>query len=300
MSLVSLVKIPENTIDSIRHGIQRSIELVNYSFPKKVKSVVIKPNLCYYWDYTTGQTTDPKFMVSLIQLIREEISPSAEISIVESDASAMKCRHVFRILGYERLAREENVNLINLSEEQCEKAVVQAGEQTFSLRIPKIIQGADLRINVPKIKYAMKPVKMTCALKNIFGCNPFPRKFRYHPYLEEAIIALNKAMRFDLIIVDGNIVSGIQPRRLGLVITSQDPVASDAVAAEIAGISPRTIEYLKLARKEGLGSLTFVTVGISPRYFKSRYPRKSIRTKLMGNAYDLFNRLRLSKRLGIA
>jgi uncharacterized protein (DUF362 family) len=299
MSLVSLVKIQKNTIESMKQAIHRSIELVGYSFPEKVESVVIKPNLCYYWDYTTGQTTDPKFVVSLIQLIREEISPDAAISIVESDASAMKCRHVFKILGYENLAREQNVKLINLSEEPFDPVTVQVGGQAFNLRIPKLIHGADLRINVPKIKYAMNPVKVTCALKNVFGCNPFPRKFKYHPHLKEVIVALNKAMRFDLIIIDGNVVSGIQPRKLGLVMTSGDPVAADAIAAEITGTKPKTIEYLKLAEKEGLGSLAFVPVGTPLEYFKSRYPGKSIRTKFMGNAYDLVNKLQLSKRLGI-
>ena len=87
MSLVSLVKCKERPADSMKEAIREALKLISYSFPK-AKSIVIKPNMCYYWDYSTGQTTDPNFVAAIISLLREEISPDVEISIVESDASA--------------------------------------------------------------------------------------------------------------------------------------------------------------------------------------------------------------------
>ena len=106
--------------------------------------------------------------------------------------------------------------------------------------VPRVIRDADLKINIPKIKYTFEKIKLTCALKNIFGCNPYPKKFKYHSKIEEAIVALNKAMKFDLCIIDGNIISGAKPRKIGLVMASKDPVAIDAAAAKIAGINPKT------------------------------------------------------------
>jgi uncharacterized protein (DUF362 family) len=298
MSLVSFVKVGNNATDSIRQAILESLNAIDYSFEKEVKNVVIKPNLCYYWDYSTGQTTDPKFVAALIDLIREKTS-SSEISIVESDASAMKCKHIFRMLGYEKLSKDYNVKLIDLSEDKYDVVQVTVGGQSFNLMVPRTIQNADLKINVPKIKYTMEEIKITCALKNIFGCNPYPRKFRYHPRLGEVIVATNKAMRFDLCIIDGNIVSGIQPRRLGLVMASKDRVAIDAAAAKMAGVNPKRIKYLRLAEKEGLGNMSFVPRGISPSYFNRRYPRKDTTKKMMGKAYGLVTRLGLGKRLGL-
>jgi uncharacterized protein (DUF362 family) len=299
MSLVSFVKVTNNAEDSIRQAILESLNAINYSFEKEVKNVVIKPNLCYYWDYSTGQTTDPRFMAELIDLIREEISPNADISVVESDASAMKCKYAFKILGYEKLAEDYKVNLTNLSTDPYRYVQVKAGTQSFRMMVPQTIEKADLKINVPKIKYAMKGIELTCALKNIFGCNPYPRKFRYHPYLGEAIVASNKAMKFDLCIVDGNIVSGIQPRRLGLVMASRDFVAIDAAAAKIAGLNPKKIKYIKLANKEGLGNISFIPKGAPISHFRSAYPRKDVKKKLMGNAYSLVTRLRMGRRLGL-
>ena len=45
-------------------------------------------------------------------------------------------------------------------------------------------------------------------------------------------------MKFDLCLIDNNIAAGIQPRKLGLVMASQDPVAIDVAAAKIAWLNP--------------------------------------------------------------
>jgi len=298
MSSVSFVKIQKNAVSSVKQAIHEALGLIDYSFKKATKNVVIKPNLCYYWDYSTGQTTDPRFVEALIGLLREKIVPNPSISIVEADASAMKCRHVFRMLGYEKLARECDVKLVNLSEDQSDIAEVTVGKRAFRLRVPRTIQDADLRINVPKIKYTPRETKITCALKNIFGCNPYPKKSRFHPELKEVIVATNKAMRFNLCIIDGNIVSGIQPRRLGLVMASKDPVAVDAAAASIIGLNP-DMRYLRLASKEGLGSMFFTPKGVSLNYFKARYPKKDAETKLVNMVYSLVVRMRLGRRIGL-
>ena len=300
MSLVSLVKIRENTINSMKQAILESLDLIGYSFGKKSMNIVIKPNLCYYWDYTTGQTTDPKFVAALVDLIQDQTSSDVNISIVESDASAMKCKHAFKMLGYEKLSQNHDVNLVNLSEDKRDDVEVTVGNQSFHLMVPRVIRDADLKINIPKIKYTFEKIKLTCALKNIFGCNPYPKKFKYHSKIEEAIVALNKAMKFDLCIIDGNIISGAKPRKIGLVMASKDPVAIDAAAAKIAGINPKTIKYLSLAAKEGLGHTNFIQKGIPLDYFKVRYPRKDIQKKLMGKAYGFIVTMGLGKRLGLA
>ena len=296
MSLVSFVQIKNS---NITEAIDNSLRLINYSLPRDVRTIVIKPNLCYYWDYTTGETTDPRFVAALIELIRMKISRNVNISIVESDASAMRCKYAFKMLGYEKLAEEYGVNLVNLSKERYDVVHVKAGKIAFKIMVPGIIREADLKINVPKIKYSIERIKITCALKNIFGCNPYPKKFRYHPVLDEAIVAINKAMKFDLCIIDGNIVSGIQPRKLGLVMASQDSVAIDVTAAEIAGVNPKSIRYIQLAHKEGLGNIRFIPKGKPIEYFKARYPRKGFQSKLMGKAYSIAVKTGLSKKLGI-
>ncbi|NWF86639.1 DUF362 domain-containing protein [Candidatus Bathyarchaeota archaeon] len=295
MSFVSLVECRERSVNSTKEVINEALKLINYSFPKS-KSVIIKPNMCYYWDYSTGQTTDPNFIAAIINLLREEISPNMEISIVESDASAMKCKYAFKYLGYEKLAKQYNVGLINLSEVDSDPVRVKVKDKTIEFMVPRIIKNADLRINVPKIKY-MEFTKISCALKNIFGCNPDPKKFKYHSKLNETIVALNKAMPFELCILDGIVVFGSGTSKLGLVMASEDRVAMDSAAAIIMGVNPQTIQHIVLAEEEGLGKMSFATKGMDLNYFKDKYPKRGVSEKAVLFGYKVVCALGLDKRL---
>ncbi len=299
MSLISVTRIQENSEGSMERAIYRALNQIGFSFPKETKRVVIKPNLCYYWDSSTGQTTDPRFVAALVNLIQEMVSPDIDISIVESDASAMRCKHAFQILGYDKLIEEYAVRLVNLTEDKGVPTSVSVAGRTFNFVIPKTIQEAHLKINVPKIKYTFEKIKITCALKNIFGCNPYRRKFRYHPIIEEAIVALNKAFQFDLCLIDANIVSGIRPRRLGMVVAGRDPVAIDAAATHVAGENPKSINYIRLAEREGLGNTHYIPRGVPLETLRAMYPKKGAQSKVLGKAYRLINCLGLANRLGL-
>ncbi len=297
--MVSFVKIQNDAIVSYKQAINKSLDLIDYSFAQGTNNIVIKPNLCYYWDYTTGETTDPNFVAALIEVLRENISSKLNISVAESDASAMKCKPAFKMLGYEKMAQEYDVKLVNLSEDKTETVKACAGGYAFKLKVPEIIQNADLKINIPKIKYSVSNVKVTIALKNIFGCNPFPKKYKYHPKIWEVIVAINKEYNFDLCIIDGNYVSGIKPRKLSLVMASRDPVAIDAAASKIMGVNPKSVGYIQLAAKEGLGSIDFVNKGILLEKFEAIYPKKGIKSKLIRQAYELVVTMGLNKKIGL-
>jgi uncharacterized protein (DUF362 family) len=296
MSSVSLVK----TENGFEKAILSALDLINYKFQKDIRRIVIKPNMCYYWDSSTGQTTDPKLVGALINVLRQNLSSDVDISIIESDASAMKCNHAFSFLGYKKLAEQHKVRLVNLSQEASDIVEVSVGGRSMKFLMPAVIRLADLRINIPKIKYMDRAgLKITCALKNLYGCNPYPKKFKYHSRLCETIVGLNKALKFNLILIDGDVVYGNAVKKLGLLMASNDPVAADAVAAEIAGINPKTIGYLQLASKEGIGKISYTQKGIPIRYFQERYPRKNAYSKIMHLGYETVTLMKLGKRLGL-
>jgi uncharacterized protein (DUF362 family) len=295
MSLVGLVECKTRDVDSIKRAVKEAFRLIDYKLPKAEK-IVIKPNMCYYWDWSTGQTTDPVFVAALIGLFREEISPDVKISIVESDASAMKCKYAFKYLGYEKLARDHNVDLVNLSTVEVEKAAVKVADEVFEFTVPKIIRSADLCLNVPKMKY-MSFTKISAALKDIYGCNPYPKKFEYHSKLDKVIVALNKVMPFNIHVLDGLTVCGSKTLRLGLVIASQDPVAIDSIAAKIMGVNPKSVVHLRLAEKEGLGKTSFVVKGVDIDYFRRKFPRRGFSEKVIVLGYRVACKFGLDKRL---
>lgn len=281
MSIVSFLEVPN--AQSLQQTIKNTLDLINFSFPQTLKKIVIKPNMCYYWDYSTGHTTDPKFIGSLIDVIRE-VLPNIDISLVEADASAMKCKHAFKVLGYEKLSQDYKVNLVNLSEDKTENVTVTVNGQEFNLKLPETIKSADLKINVPKPKY-MDKTTITCSLKNIFGCNPEPLKYKLHPMLDEAIVALNQVMKFDLNILDGIMVAGASPRRLNLVMASLDPVAFDSAVARLMGENPKKIRHLKIAEKQGIGKINFTSKGANPKNFAKLYPKRKFTSKFLVKCY---------------
>ncbi len=296
MSLVSLVRIRN---ENLGEAISRSLDLIGFKFPNGIRNVVIKPNLCYYLDYTTGYTTDPSFVAAYAEVLRNRISKRLKIYVVESDASAMKCKYAFRMLGYDKMTRRCGLELVNLSEDKSEKVQVQIKDLNFSFRVPSTIQKADLLINIPKLKYMVRTVKITCALKNIFGCIPYPSKFRYHEKLGETIVAINKIVKPDLCTVDGNVVYGDGTRKLGLTMSSRDGVSIDAACAKILGISPRRIKYLLIAEKEKLGHISFETRGVPLNYFAAKYPRQKFYTNLKNQIFYYVTKFGVGGRIGL-
>jgi len=297
MSYVSFVKHEEQN-HTLKESILNSLSLIDYNFPKKIDNIVIKPNMCYYWDYSTGQTTDPNFVAALIDLIRDRYSHNVNISIVESDAGAMKCKYAFPFLGYEKLAKLYNVDLVNLSQDKFNKRKISIGKEHFEIEIPETIEKADLKINIPKIKY-MSYTTITCALKNIFGCNPDYAKYKLHKKLDEAIVAINKVLKFDICILDGIVVMGNHTKKLNLVMSSKDPVAFDSAASEIIGLNPMKIKHITLANKEGLGNIKYKAKGADPKIFLNKFPKKRFKDKFLSFAYYTSIKMGLGKRLGV-
>jgi len=231
--------------------------------------------LCYYWHATTGYTTDPRIVAGIVDCARERYGTDTYIRVVEADATAMRTKHAFLMLGYEKLAKEKNVELFNLSKDEKIQEKVRVNGHEIAFQIPQSLLKSDLFINVPKLKI-MRDTKITCALKNVFGCIASSRKIVYHPILSEAIVGINKILRPNLTIVDGLVALGRFPIKLDLIMVSKDPFSIDWIASQIMGINPSKIKFLKIAMKEKLGNLNgIMTRGENPIAFKKVFPKES-------------------------
>jgi len=288
LGLVSFVRAEESTADGVRSAIERSLALIKFGFSKKVNEIVIKPNMCYYYHPSTGQVTDPTFVGAIIDVIREHFS-NPHISIVESDASAMKCKYAFRMLGYDKLAQKKGVELVNLGEVPSRGVDIEIDDCHLNFSIPELFAECDLLINVPKLKYMGTP-KITCAMKNMYGCNAYRKKSMYHSVIAEAIVGINKLLKTDLVVVDGIVVFGKEARKLNLVMASTDLVSVDVAAARLMGISPKSVRQLSLAAEEGLGRLDFTPVG-DFSFFQQTYPKRGFRENLRNAMASVYLRV---------
>ena len=240
------------TESEIVASVNRALAKLSFDFSNRIKTVVIKPNLCYYWNASTGETTDTRVVSAIIDYIRQELGSEIDISVAEADASAMKTKYAFSVLGYDRLCKEKNVALKNLSEGTViEKPVTVQGKE-FSLPINEILLKSDLIINVPKLK-THNFVGATCALKNMFGAISKPRKYAYHSRISDVIVGVNKIVKSHIIVVDGIIARGSFPKKMGIILAGNDALATDFMAARIMGFNPKSIAHFKLAAKENVG-----------------------------------------------
>ena len=252
MADVILARTADASREKITETVSRVLNSLNYDFPSNISKIVIKPNLCYYWDYSTGQTTDPRVVSAIIDWIRQRISRDVNILVAEADATAMRTKYAFKMLGYEKVSQEKNVSLINLCQGSILNRDVLIDGEKLSLPVSETLLSADLIINVPKIK-SHRAIGFSCALKNMFGAIAKPGKYSYHGILSRVIVGINKIVKSDIVLVDGVIVAGKTPKKMGLLATSRDALSSDMVVAQIAGYNPKRIRYLKLAATEKIG-----------------------------------------------
>jgi uncharacterized protein (DUF362 family) len=272
-NVVSLTRVDKSTHEEIRGSISTALDLIGLKIDGSVKSVVIKPNLCYYWDAATGYTTDQRVVSAVIDCVRERWGENVEIKVAEADASAMRTKYVFPVLGYTKLAEEKNVTLVNLSKDVLIDRTVRVGSREISFMVPELLLRSDMFINVPKLKI-MRATKITCAMKNIFGAIGYPRKIEYHSILNEAIVGINKILHPHLTIVDGLIALGRFPIKLGLIMAGTDPFSVDCIASQIMGYRPLSVRSLKIALDEHLGSLEGITTkGVDISDFREIFPK---------------------------
>jgi len=276
--VITSVKNQPFASSEIDSAVEKAIDNLNYDF-RSINNVVIKPNLCYYWTASTGETTDGRVVCAIIKYIRERIGNDVNITVAEADASAMRTKFAFSILGYDELCQKNNVTLKNLSEGNVIAKTVKVGKAEVTLPFNEVLLNADLIINVPKLK-THNFIGVTCAMKNIFGSISKPRKYAYHNNIVNVIVAANKIVKSDIIVVDGLIVRGSCPKKLGVVMTSDNPLTNDFVAARIMSFNPKKVPYLNLAAKENVGetkNINIIEDGVKLAEIKKSFPHYSHR-----------------------
>ena len=281
MAKVSIASVKNQLFTNIDvdNAVERAIDSLNYDFGG-VKNVMIKPNLCYYWNASTGETTDGRVVCSVIKYVRKKIGEDVKITVAEADASAMRTKYAFSILGYDELCQKNNVALKNLSEGNVVEHTVKVNGEELKLPFNEDFLNADLIINVPKLK-THNFIGVTCAMKNIFGAISKPRKYSYHKNIVNVIVASNKIAPSDIVVVDGLIVRGSVPKKLGVVMAGDNVLSTDFVAARAMSFNPKKVPYLSLAGKENIGETEDIDVieedGITLAEVKKNFPHYSHR-----------------------
>ena len=213
----------------------------------------IKPNLVSPTPASFGATTHPEVAAGIVEYLLDH--GFDDITIAEGSWIGDRTSDAFEYCGYNALAREYGVKLLDTQKDES----IPADCAGMELNICGCVRSFDYLINVPVLKGHCQ-TKITCALKNLKGLIPNSEKRRFHSLgLHEPIAHLNTAIRPDLIVIDHicgdlDFEEGGNPVVRNCVMAAKDPVLTDAYVCSLLGYTPDDVPYIRLAEQLGVGS----------------------------------------------
>jgi len=249
------------------------------------KDVIIKPNAVHY---LPGQPTATELLDALLQYLRSE--GAKKIYIAENSTAGNLTRVVFRVLGWDRLAKKYGAVPIYLDEEPT-RPVFLPGESR-PVQIPRflherLIEDPDRNfyLSVPRLKtHSMS--HLTLGIKNQQGLLVHVDRLTDHNYnLGRRLVRILHRFHPDFTLVEGttatvrghfpikmDLAKSIVPTRV--LFGGPDVVAVDAVGARILGYRPDEVDHIRRAGEAGLGcaDLSSIKVLGTLDRFQERYP----------------------------
>ena len=106
-------------------------------------------------------------------------------------------------------------------------------------------------------------------------------KYSYHNNIVNVIVAANKIAPSDIVVVDGLIVRGSVPKKLGVIMAGDNVLSTDIAAARAMSFNPKKVPYLSLAGKEKIGETQDINLieedGVTLAEVKKNFPHYSHR-----------------------
>jgi uncharacterized protein (DUF362 family) len=206
-------------------------------------------------EYLPGVVTSPELLSELVGLLRDSAS---EVIVGESDGFNYPCNSAFEKTGIEAAVKTAGGNVINLSVDKVVKVKFPANSSPLKeLFLPKTVLDADAVVDLPLMK-THEFTMYSGAIKNLFGCLPSNRRIYLHPYLPEVFYRLYYILKPTLTIMDarigieGNGPTKGKPVKMNLMLTSNDALAVDMVAAKIMELNWEQTYLSYIAKKTGL------------------------------------------------
>jgi uncharacterized protein (DUF362 family)/NAD-dependent dihydropyrimidine dehydrogenase PreA subunit len=261
-SRVALVRCNTYQLGQVSEALSRGVELLGGfdHFVSPGERLLLKPNLLTGADPQEAVTTHPAVLEAAIRLFQEAgttvwfgDSPGIENPARAAERAGLMeagIRSGGDFVDFSDGARMENPE----------------GGLVSSFPIAQAVHECDGLINLPKMK-THQLLRVTGAVKNLFGCISGKRKALYHVQFQDPmvfstlLVELGLLLRPRLHIMDGIVaMEGNGPRagdlnHLGLLILSEDPVAVDATFCRLVAMDPSFVPTTVIGKRKGLGHL---------------------------------------------
>jgi uncharacterized protein (DUF362 family) len=217
------------------------------------KRIFIKPNLSHP-EYMPGVVTSPEVMQQLVELLRDG---NSEVIVGESNGFNYPCWTAFDKTGMQKAVEAAGGVAINLSEDKVVEVKFSGNTPLKHLFLPKTILEADAVVDLPLMK-THEFMAYSGAIKNLFGCVPSNKRIYLHPYLPEVMYRLYSLFKPQLTIMDarigieGNGPTKGKPVKMDLMLTGDDALALDIVAAKVMMLDWKKTYLGYIAGKTGM------------------------------------------------
>jgi uncharacterized protein (DUF362 family) len=237
------------------------------------KQIFIKPNLSHF-EYITGVVTSPQLTADLIGLLRDT---AEEVVVGESEGYNYSCKAAFEKTGMEAAVKRAGGTVLNLSEDKVVE--VKFPDRRGGLKrlfLPKAALEADAVIDLPMMK-THEFMAYSGAIKNLFGCVPSNRRIFLHPYLPEVMYRLYSIFKPSLTIMDARIgIEGNGPTKgvpvpMDLILTGNDALATDIVAAQVMQLDWKSIYLNYIAQRAKLKPEEIKVEGLQISWIQHRF-----------------------------
>jgi uncharacterized protein (DUF362 family) len=267
MVTVSLVKGEKR-----RDIVKKSLDIVSQDIKRGLKpgKLIIKPNFVSTSVQLAASHADQ--IRGVLDYFREFYDEKIIIAEAASPFTG-GTREGFEKFGYQQLAEEYNVELVDLNEGPFEKVpILDKRGETIHVKVSGLLLDRNNYIvSAAKLK-THDTVVVTLSIKNlVMGSIYANDKVMMHQgYKYTNLDLANIAGRVwpDLAVIDGLTgMEGNGPERgtpidVGIAISSSDPLAADRIACEVMGVDFNKVGYLYHCSKKGLGESDLERVDI--------------------------------------
>jgi uncharacterized protein (DUF362 family)/Pyruvate/2-oxoacid:ferredoxin oxidoreductase delta subunit len=268
---VSIVKVSDYDLAKVYKAVINSINLIGNpdEIIKPHSKVFVKINhLSPPTPAEKGIVTHPVFVEAVLKMLKE-----LDTDITVGDDVSSNTVNSFNISGFQQMCDRSGVKLVNLREGGFTEVDCK-GYRLDRIYLSRIALQADVIVNLPKLKTHSLTI-LTGGVKNMYGMIPSGYRVKFHGEyaksndFNQVLVDIYSAIRPTLTIMDAIIaMEGEGPasgklRRPGVILSSQDAVALDTVAARIIGLNPGSILTTQFCNDRGLGTGTLARIKIT-------------------------------------
>ena len=254
--------------ENLQSELKKSLDFIDWKKQvKKDSTVFVKPNFTFPY-YKKGITSSPNLIQTLLETLKDRAD---RVILGESDGGnhSFSADTAFKGHRMNEICKQTGVELVNLSLQPSRFIEDLIQKRRVKVQLPHLLlDEVDCVVSVPVLK-AHVMTQVSLGMKNLWGCYPDTMRGLYHKKLSYKLALITKLLKPKIILIDGSFALTEHGPLYGkvlknnVIISSNNPVVSDSLGAEVMGISPTKCKHITVAEQAGLGIMDLSQVKIN-------------------------------------